>query len=205
MLEAPRTTLTELLELFMRFSPIALALSLMLAATSSAVIGQKPDDQINPRSMALLQQGTSQYQAGHLTAATDTLETALAVDPRNRAAYIELGRVAQAQQLPGKAIRLYFEALALEPNDVTALSAQGDAMVQKGAVVRAKANLERIKALCKKGCAAATELAANIAKGPPPVIVTAQETTTVPPKGKETTASKAVPPVPGETPPTPAP
>jgi Tfp pilus assembly protein PilF len=187
MLEAPRTTLPEL---FMRFSPIALALSLTLAATSSAVIGQKPDDQINPRSVALLHQGQAQHRAGNLTAATDTLETALAVDPRNRAAYIELARVAQAQALPGKAIRLYFEALAMEPNDVTALSGQGQAMVQKGAVERAKANLARIKALCKKGCAAATELAANIAKGPPPVIVTAQETTKVPPKGQESTTAK---------------
>ena len=118
----------------MRLSPIALALSLTLAATSSVVDGQKPDDQINPRSMALLKQGEALSRAGNFTAATDMMETALAVDPRNRTAFIALARVAQAQQLPGKAIRLYFEALQLEPNDLAALSGQGEAMVQKGAI-----------------------------------------------------------------------
>ena len=174
----------------MRLSPIAIALSLTLAVTASMADGQKPDDQINPRSIALVQQGEGQLRAGDLTGATDTLETALAVDPRNRQAFIALAKVAQAQQLPGKAIRLYFEALALEPNDLAALSGQGEAMVQKGAVERAKANLARIKELCKGQCAPATELAANIAKGPPPVVVTAQAATKVPPKGQEETTTK---------------
>src|SRR3546814_1055164 len=61
-----------------------------------------------------------------------------------------LGKVAQAQELPGKAIGLYGQALALEPNDLAALEAQGGAMVQRGAVKRAEANLERIRTLCKR-------------------------------------------------------
>lgn len=174
----------------MRFSPIALALSLALATVSSGVQGQKPDDQINPRSLALLQQGEAARKAGNLAAANDALETALAIDPRNRAAFVALGRVAQAQALPGKAIRMYREALALEPNDVAALGGQGEAMVQKGAVERAKANLARIKTLCKADCPSATQLAAVIAKGPPPAVVTAQAASTVPPKGEEETTTK---------------
>lgn len=169
----------------MRFSPIALALSLALATVSSAVQSQRPDDQINPRSLALLQQGEAARKAGNLVAANDALETALAVDPRNRAAFVALGKVAQAQSLPGKAIRMYREALTLEPNDLAALGGQGEAMVQKGAVERAKVNLARIKSLCKVECAQATQLAAVIAKGPPPAVVTAQATATVPPKGEE--------------------
>ena len=170
----------------MRFSPVAIALSLTLLAVSSGVNGQKADDQINPRSVALLAQGQAELKAGNLTAANDALETALAVDPRNRAAFVALGRVAQAQQLPGKAIRMYFEALSLEPNDVNALSAQGEAMVQKGAVERARVNLARVKALCKSECAPAIQLAAAIAKGPPPaVLVAAQTSDKVPPKGQE--------------------
>lgn len=169
----------------MRFSPMALALSLTLLTVSSGVSGQRADDQINPKSLALLTEGQNQLKAGNLTAANDALETALAVDPRNRAAFITLGRVAQAQALPGKAIRLYFEALSLEPNDVTALSAQGEAMVQRGAVERARANLARVRALCKSECAPATQLAAAIAKGPPPAIVAAQTSDKVPPKGDE--------------------
>ena len=48
----------------MRFSPIALALSLSLAAVSSAGQSQKPDDQINPRSIALMKQGDEARRAG---------------------------------------------------------------------------------------------------------------------------------------------
>ena len=110
---------------------------------ASAGHGQRPDDQIDPRSVALLQEGQALTAAGKYSEAIDTLETALAVDPRNRPAYVALARVAQGQKLPGKAIRLYFEALALEPNDVTALAGQGEALVERGAVERAKVNLDQ--------------------------------------------------------------
>ncbi len=182
MLDGGKCTLVEYV---MRFSPIALVLSLTLAAGSSASLSQKPDDQVNPRSIALLRQGEEARQAGNLVAADDLLETALAVDPRNRAAFVALAHVALAQQLPGKAIRLYREALALEPNDVAALAGQGEAMVQKGAVERAKQNLARVRTICKTDCPAAGELAAAIVKGPPPAVVTAQATAVVPPKGQE--------------------
>ncbi|WP_156679197.1 tetratricopeptide repeat protein [Sphingomonas profundi] len=174
----------------MRFSPVAVALSLTLAIASSAGQGQRPDDQINPKSVALVQQADAARRAGNLVGANDLLETALAVDPRNRAAFIALAGVARQQELPGKAIRLYREALALEPNDTAALAGQGEAMVQKGAVERARANLARIKTLCKVDCAPATELSAAIVKGPPPAVVTAQATTVVPPKGKEATTTR---------------
>jgi Tfp pilus assembly protein PilF len=182
MLEGGRS---DVLEILMRCSPIALALSLTLLTVSSGVNGQRADDQINPKSLALLSEGQNQLHAGNFTAANDALESALAVDPRNRGAFVALGRVAQAQALPGKAIAMYFEALSLDPNDVTALSAQGEAMVQKGAVERARANLARVKSLCKTECAPAIQLAAVIAKGPPPAILAAQATDKVPPKGQE--------------------
>ena len=169
----------------MRFSGPAIALALVLAVASSGGSSQKPDDQINPRSIALMQAGEAARRAGDLNGASDLIETALAVDPRNRAAYVALAHVAQAQALPGKAIRLYREALTLEPNDAVALAGQGEAMVQKGAVERARANLARIKTLCKAECAPAVTLAAAIQKGPPPVVVTAQAATVVPPKGSE--------------------
>ncbi|MBV9841285.1 MAG: tetratricopeptide repeat protein [Sphingomonadaceae bacterium] len=174
----------------MRFSPIAVVLALALATVSSVGESQKPDDQINPRSMALLKQGQAALAAGHPDQAEDLIETALAVDPRNRAAYVTLGRASQQQGLPGKAIRYYKDALDLEPNDVTALSAEGDALVQRGAVDRARANLARIRTLCKAECAPATTLAAAIQKGPPPAVQTAQANTVVPPKGDEAKTTK---------------
>ena len=170
----------------MRFTPATLALALAFATVSSAVQGQRPDAQIDPRSTALVTQGLAQQKAGNLNGAIDLFETALAVDPRNRAAFVAMGHVAQTQGLPGKAIRFYREALTLEPTDVIALAAQGDAMVQKGAVEKARENLARIKKLCVKGCAQIAQLSAVIAKGPPPVVQSAQATTTtVPPVGTE--------------------
>ena len=158
----------------MRLTPIALSVALALATMASAGHGQRPDDQIDAQSLALLQQGQALTAASQYEQATDVLETALAVDPRNRAAYVALARVAQGQKLPGKAIRLYSEALKLEPNDVTALAGQGEALVERGAVERAKRNLEKLRTACKGSCPQATTLAAVIAKGPPPEVRTAQ-------------------------------
>jgi hypothetical protein len=70
------------------------------------------------------------------------------------------------------ACRLYREALSLEPNDTAALRGQGEAMVAKGAMERAKENLAKIEKLCAKVCTDATQLSAAIAKGPP--VTTAQ-------------------------------
>jgi len=178
------------LEIIMRFGPLAIALSLMLATASSIGFGQRPDSQIDPRSMSLLRDGQTALAAGRLDDAENALETALAVDPRNRGAYIAIGQVARQQGLPGKAIRMYGNALALEPNDAVALAGQGEAMVQRGAVTRAKANLTKLQGLCKKGCPQIAELTAAIAKGPPVAVVTAQATDKVPPKGQESTTTK---------------
>lgn len=156
----------------MRVVSVAFAATLAVVCLSTSLSGQKPDDQIDPRSMQLLAEGKAARSAGNLDGATDLIETAAAVDPRNRAAFVTLAQIADTRGLPGKAIRLYREALLLEPNDVSALSGQGEALVQKGAVNLAKDNLAKIRKLCKAGCGEANELAAAIAKGPP--VTTAQ-------------------------------
>jgi Tfp pilus assembly protein PilF len=162
------------MELLMRLTPIALTVAIALATLASAGQGQKPDDQIDARSVALTQQGQALAAEARYQEATDLLESALVLDPRNRQAYIGLARSAQGLKLPGKAIKFYFEALKLEPNDIAALAGQGEALVQRGAVERAKQNLTRIKTLCANPCPQATQLAAVIAKGPPPEVMTAQ-------------------------------
>ena len=48
---------------------------------------------------------------------------------------------------------------------VDALSGQGAALVEKGAVERARQNLSRVRTLCKGTCPQATTLAAAIALG----------------------------------------
>ena len=174
----------------MRFSPAALVFALGLVTLSSSSFAQRRDDQVDPRSMALLRQAETLRVAGNFTGAEDMLESALAIDPRNRGAYVALGRVAQGQGLPGKAVRFYRDALALNPNDLTALAGQGEAMVQKGAVERARVNLARINQLCKGPCPQSAALKAAIAKGPPAEVVTAQASTKVPPKGQEEKTQK---------------
>ncbi|CAA9500233.1 MAG: hypothetical protein AVDCRST_MAG91-1013 [uncultured Sphingomonadaceae bacterium] len=158
----------------MRLLPVVLALGLGLATFSTSVSGQRADDQIAPLSLSYQARGEALTTQGQYPAAIDALETALVVDPRNRGAYRALARVAAAQGLYGKAIKLYGEVLAIEPNDLEALAGQGDAMVQRGAVERARANLDRIRKLCATGCGPAVRLSSSIAKGPPPSVVTAQ-------------------------------
>lgn len=158
---------TDPMETLMRITPIALSTAIVLATMASAGHSQRADDQVSPQSAALVQKGEALVASAQYGPAIDALETALVVDPRNRAAYIALARAAQGQKLPGKAIRLYGEALKVEPNDVGALAGQGEALVERGAVERAKRNLDRIKTVCKDPCPQATTLASVIAKGPP--------------------------------------
>jgi len=139
----------------MRLTPVALSVALALATMASAGFSQRPDDVIDQRSTALVQEAQSQTAASRYNEAIDLLETALAVDPRNSAAYVALGRVAQAQRLPGKAIGYYADALRIEPNDQAALAGQGEAYVQRGAVERARANLTRLRTLCGNSFSAA--------------------------------------------------
>jgi Tfp pilus assembly protein PilF len=170
------------METLMRLTPIAVSGAIILATVASAGWSQKADDQIDARSVALTQQAQALNGQARYQEATDLLETALAVDPRNRAAYIGLARAAQGLKLPGKAVKFYYEALQLEPNDVNALAGQGEALVQRGAVERAKRNLDRIKTLCHSTCPQVTTLAAAIAKGPPPEVLAAQKPDTVAPQ-----------------------
>jgi tetratricopeptide (TPR) repeat protein len=137
----------------MRFSPAAIALSLTLAVMSSASIGGRADDDIDARSIALMQTGDQESAAGRFDNAISWYESALAVDPRNRPAYI-----AMAQGLDGKAIRFYAEALELEPNDQVALAEQADAMIAKGAIEQAGKNIARLKTLCRADCSAVERL-----------------------------------------------
>jgi len=160
-------TRAEWLETMMRVLPIAGALGIMTALMASSGQSQVPDAQLNPLSVQLLKQGETALSAGNFSAADDALETALAVDPRNRQAFVSLARVASRQKLYGQAIRYTNKALLLEPNDVNALAVQGEALVDMGAGPRAQQTLAKVKQLCGANpCPQATQLAAAIARGP---------------------------------------
>jgi len=158
----------------MRLAAFALPVALMFATVGTAINAQRTDDQIDPKSLALLATGRQQAAAGNLQEAAGTLETALVVDPRNRGAFVALGDVARERNLPGQAVRYYREALALDPNDLAALRGQGEALVTKGAINKARENLARIRKLCKIAtCPEASQLSAAIARGAPQAAMTA--------------------------------
>ena len=150
----------------MRFSPLVLALGLAASSLAVPVAGQKPDDQIAPKSMEFQTRGEAALAAGRLIEADDAFETALAIDPRNRAAFVSMAKVAVKQKLYGQAIRLTNKALALEPTDRDALAVQGTAMVEQGAAARAREVLAKLQKLCAAGCPQAAELSAAITRGP---------------------------------------
>jgi tetratricopeptide (TPR) repeat protein len=134
---------------------------------AAPVASQRADDQILPRSVELQKQARALISAGKLESAEDLLETALAVDPRNRGAYVDIARVAEKQHLFGKAILMTSKALALEPNDADAIAVQGEAMVELGATARAQANLQKLQTICgTKGCPQIAQLSGAISRGP---------------------------------------
>jgi len=144
----------------------ALLIGVAGLALAAPALSQRADDQILPKSAELQKQARQAVAAGKLEQAEDLLETSLAVDPRNRGAFVDIARVAEKQHLFGKAIRMTNKALALEPNDLDAIAVQGEAMVELGAVARAQANLQKLQAICKGGCPQVAQLSGAISRGP---------------------------------------
>ena len=146
---------------------------LMAGSVSSVAVGAvSGDDALRPASLRMQASGEAALAKGENTAAIDNFEAAAAADPRNVAAFIGLAHAYEALGLPGKAVRYYREALALDPNDLGALEGQGKALVARGATARANLNLVRIRTLCKGECPAAKRLEVALA-APPPVAKTA--------------------------------
>lgn len=147
----------------MRISFLAIGAGVVLASLPTVSDAQRADSDIFPRSIALQQEGQAAQEAGDLDLAIDFYESALAADPRNRSAIIALAQVARAQGLPGKAIGLYRDALVLEPNDIVALTGQGEALAEKGALEMAREKLAEAQRVCGEKCpqVAALEKAIN--------------------------------------------
>jgi len=147
----------------MRFAPAAAALSLVLAATASVTMA---DDQApDPRAAALIAEGRAALAAADTQGAIDALEAAWAVDPAHTPILIELAEVARAEGLQGKAIRYYREALARDPGNFAAISGEGLALVEKGALEKAKRNLAKLENLCGNNCPETIALQSTIAMG----------------------------------------
>lgn len=157
----------------MRYTPVALALSLLAAVTAS-VTHSAPTQTLDPRAGALLEQGRAALATGNLDTAIDAYEAALAVQPGSAQVYLALGDATRKQGMQGKALHYYRLALEAEPGNLLAISGEGAALAEKGALEKARRNLTRLEGLCGSDCEATRQLSAAIAKGPAPKVVTAE-------------------------------
>ena len=142
----------------------ATLIAALFAVVSSVGVTKAPDSQIDPVSLAWAAKGDAARNAGDLDAANDAYESALAVDPRNRAVFVALGDIARGQGLQGKAVCFYNAALRLEPTDMAALGGTVRALADRGAIANARENLSRMQTLCRGSCPQIAELSMLIEK-----------------------------------------
>lgn len=146
----------------MRFTPLTIAVSIGALTVSSASLGQERARAVAPESIEWTQIGDMALSRQNADEATDAYETAIAISPGNVRAYNGLAAAAMAQELPGKAIRFYREALLLDDRDTQGLSGIGVAFAAKGAVEQARASLARLEAVCGNDCPERTQLVAAL-------------------------------------------
>lgn len=156
----------------MRFAPVTAALSLALAMTASMGLGAQYD--ADPRAQNLVMEGRAALEMGQPQRAIDAFEAALAVDPGYTEVFLELAAAARREGLQGKAIRYYREALARDPGNLAAISGEGAALIEKGALEKARDNLAKLESLCGSGCRETTQLARMIERGPQPSLIAAE-------------------------------
>jgi Tfp pilus assembly protein PilF len=167
--------MSALKEFAMRYYPAAVALSLLVAVTAS--MGQAGDYTADPRAAALVSQGRSLLEAGKITEAIDSFEAALAVDPGYTDVYLDLAEASRREGMQGKAIHYYRVALETQPENLAAISGEGEALVEKGAVEKAKRNLTKLETMCGDKCAETQALASAIENVPAAKVVTAEAVT----------------------------
>lgn len=163
----------------MRYYPAALALSLFAAVTASATFSAAPQP-MDPRAAELVAQGRAEAAAGRIDAAIDAYEAALVVQPGSVAILVNLGDVTRRQGMQGKAIHYYRKALEAEPRNLMAISGEGAALAEKGAIEKARRNLAQLRGLCGDSCEPTRLLSAAIARGPAPKVLTAEAVTPAP-------------------------
>lgn len=157
----------------MRYFPAALALSLLGTVTASSLHSASPAPLL-PRAAALVAEGRNALSAGNIDGAIDAYEAALTVQPGSAAIYLGLAEAVRRQGMQGKALHYYREVLERDSQNLAAISGEGAALVEKGAIEKARRNLARLQGLCGDDCDASRQLAAAIAKGPAPRVVTAE-------------------------------
>ena len=93
------------------------------------------------------------------------------------------GRLVAGQKLPtesrltetfGVSRTVVREALDRDPRNLAAIAGEGQALVEKGALEKAKGSLAKLESLCGASCPETQTLSATIAAGPPARVQTAE-------------------------------
>jgi tetratricopeptide (TPR) repeat protein len=130
----------------------------LLAATMFAVPLSAEDNKTSERyqvlSAQLIRDGKLALTQGKSDDAQLMFERALVANPANVEALIGLGNTYEAKNQTGKGLRYYRQALELEPNDKTALTAQSLAFLKQNLYDRAELNRDKLARLCAAGCEA---------------------------------------------------
>lgn len=163
----------------MRYTPVAVALSLLAAVTSSISYSAAPEA-LDPRAKSLLEDGRAAVSGGNYSAAVDAYEAALTVEPGSVTVLLALADATRREGLQGKALHYYRIALSADPRNVSAIAGEGLALAEKGATEKASRNLARLQSLCGKDCSESKTLASAIARQPAPRMVSAETVTPKP-------------------------
>lgn len=163
----------------MRYTPAAVALSLIVAVSSSAIFSA-PSEALDPRAERLISEGRAAASAGNLQGAIDAYEAALTVEPGNVSVLLALADATRRTGMQGKALHYYRVALSADPRNIAAIAGEGIALAEKGATEKANRNLARLESLCGKNCTEAQKVATAIAKGPSQRVMTAEAVTPKP-------------------------
>lgn len=146
-----------------RMAPAFAALLLVFTLSNSVASLSKPPP--DPRAVMMVQEGQLALSRGDTNSAIDALEAALALDPGFDEAFVALADATRAQGLTGKSIDYYRRVLDGDPRHFGALAGEGQALAQKGALVKAQRNLAALQSLCGAKCPETVELMAAIDAG----------------------------------------
>lgn len=102
-------------------------------------------------SPGLVAEGQTALAEGDLQKALSYFEQAMVADPTNPDAYVGVGQTYEAAGSAGLSLKYYTLAADLAPTSLNILELQGLAFIATESLDDAKANLEKMKTLCRQG------------------------------------------------------
>lgn len=144
-----------------RLTPLAAACFAAGLALSAAPGLTADNDSTTPASQPAYSEAKAAVDAGRYPEALKILATVVKAEPRNADALNLMGYSNRKMNRYGEAARYYEAALKADPKHLGALEYQGELYIETGDFVKAKANRDRLSALCGS-CEELTDLQAAL-------------------------------------------